>query len=142
MKILLGLLIAIFVLSLSIDVQANEILKKNKQIKKTKHIKNLHDKSNNPKKIRTKIQMIKSVIHGFLAQLELPDRICEKKIKVASLSNLMKIMRLFKHVRKGTSKPDDLAKIKDYLNYPDIGDRLKNEKYKGNALKYLKKYIH
>jgi hypothetical protein len=139
MKIFLGLFIAIFVLTLTMDVQTRKTDRK-KDIKKSVHTNKLQDKNKNPKNIRTKIDMIKSLIHGFLHQLDLPDRICEIKIREASVNNLMKVTKLFNHVKKGISKPVDLAKIKDYLNYPEVEDRLKNEKYAERAIKYIKKF--
>merc|ERR1712032_1703918 len=109
-----------------------------------KHIKltkKLYDKTKNPKNPRTKLNFIKIVIHGFLDQLELPKRVCSNKIREAGTKNLMFTMKVLKYVRKGTTKPKELFKIKKYLKYPAIGDRLKNKKYMKNVMEFLKKFF-
>ena len=53
----------------------------------------------------------------------------------------MNIMKVLKYVRKGTVKSKELFKIKKYLKYPAVGDRLKNKKYLKSALEYLKKFF-
>ena len=141
MKILLSIFIAFIVLSLSMDVQTKKISKGKKDVKLTQKTKELFDKTKNPKNPRTKLKFIKIVIHGFLDQLELPKRVCSNKIREASTRNLMNVMKLFKNVNKGVSKAKELSKLKKFLNYPAVADRLKNKKYLENALNYLKKFI-
>ena len=142
MKILLSIFIALIVLSLSMEVQTNKKLSKGKKhIKLTEKTKKLFDKTKNPKSARTKLDFIKTVIHGFLDQLELPKRVCSNKIREAGTTKLMAVMKILKYVRKGTVKPKELHKIKKYLKYPAIGDRLKSKKYMASAVEYLKKFF-
>ena len=141
MKILLSIFIALIVLSLSLEVQTKKITKAKKDITITEKTKKLYDKTKNPKNPRTKLNLIKVVIHGFLDQLDLPKRVIHDKISEAGTKNLMKTMAVLKNVNRGLSKSKELMKLKTFLKYPAVADRLKNKKFLKNAIKYLKKFF-
>jgi hypothetical protein len=141
MKIFLTIFISLIVLFLFSNVQLKKISRE-RQIKITEKTKKLYDKTLDPKNNpRTKLQFIKIAIHGFLDQLELPERVIEDKLLEASTADLMFSMKLMKNVNRGIEDASALKKLKKFLKYSEIADRLKNKVYMDNAITFMKKFF-
>jgi hypothetical protein len=142
MKIFLTIFIAFIVLFLNIDVHAKKFSKGTKDVHITEKTKKLYDRTLDPKNNpRTKLHFIKVAIHGFLDQLQLPERVIEEKLQGASTGDLMNAMKLMKNVNKGAVDVKELDEMKKYLNYEEISERLKTKKYLNHALLYMKKFF-
>jgi hypothetical protein len=139
MKILMTVFLLFNVLFLIVDSKIKS--KKAKDIRLTEESKKFFDKNLNPKNPRTKLTMIKNFVHGVLDQLELPDNKIDEKISEAGSKNLMACMTLFKNIAHGNSKVDKLESLKDYLNYKEIAEKVKNKKSLENAEEYIKKFV-
>lgn len=108
---------------------------------KTDNLKTLKQKQINPKNVRTKTNMMKSVIGLVLDQLEVPDTKSEKVLSEATPQSLVVCMNVLKDIARGHKQLKDLVLLENALPGLKIQDNLLDNTKLVRAKKVIDRFI-
>jgi len=137
MKVTLAIMLTVFVLLTLVDSK-----KKNKKNLKTLDPDTtlLRDRTQDPKMVRTKINMIKQFVSSVLDELNVPTVQIEPSLNVSG-SHLIACLEVFKDIARGNKQGKDLIQLEKHLKISNLKERLEDDKQTKVAVDLIKTYI-